>query len=95
MYRIHKTIKDNQLIIYIEGRLNNIDEIVSIIKEDISNVQTKEVIVDLAKLEFISDKCLNLLQHLKSTYNLKFKNYSGVYTEMRLNEFQLLSDENE
>jgi anti-anti-sigma regulatory factor len=87
---IYADKQNNQIIIYVEGNLDNVENIKSVIKSEIKNCSSKEIILDLAKLNFVSDECLKELKNLQFEYNIKFKNYSSFYTEMRLNEYQLL-----
>lgn len=58
-------------------------------KSESVDKKDKQIILDLSKVDLISNECLKLFQKYKSIYNLKFQNYS-LYIEMQLEEFGLL-----
>jgi anti-anti-sigma regulatory factor len=104
MYYIYRSEEKNSSVIHIEGRLDSVDKMIELIPEFdyfhrkepfaenyIYSVKNDQgIIIDLAKLEFISEDCLKVFQKFKSIYKIKFRNYS-LYIEMQLNEYGLLT----
>ena len=95
---IYRKETEKKTVIYIKGRLESvitltqhIPEFDLIMREDYSDVSRKEIILDLAEAEFISEDTLRYFHRLKSEYKIpvRFVNYS-LYIEMQLEEFNLL-----
>ncbi len=100
MHYIYRKDSSGGSIIYIKGRVESVNKLVKQIPEfDDSGVETgkpvekKEIILDLAEVEFISEETLRFFQRLKVNYGIpiKFRNYS-LYIEMQLEDFKLLNE---
>lgn len=98
MHYIYREETDKNTVIYIKGRLESvtmlkryIPEFDLIMREDQSKESKKEIILDLAEAEFISEDTLKYFHRLKSEYKIpvRFVNYS-LFIEMQLEEFKLL-----
>ena len=98
MHYIYRKETEKNTVIYIKGRLESvtmltryIPEFDLIMREDQSSGSRKEILLDLAEAEFISEDTLKYFHRLKSEYEIpvRFVNYS-LYIEMQLEEFKLL-----
>gem|GEM_PF-5453583 len=101
---IYRLEEENKVIIYIEGRIDSVEKMLSLVpeldytkrkvpfskRESVINdySEMEELVLDFERLEFISDECLQLFSKLKSIYNIKFRN-SSLYIEMKLKEYKL------
>jgi len=102
---IYRLEEENKVIIYIEGRIDSVEKMLSLVpeldytkrkvpfskRESVINdySEMEELVLDFERLEFISDECLQFFSKLKSIYNIKFRN-SSLYIEMKLKEYKLL-----
>lgn len=97
MFYLYSTDEENIPVLFIEGRLNSVDEIEKLIAQKLtSNSNDREyqkdqlIIIDLSKTEFISEKCFRAFQHIGLKNKIEFRNYS-LYIGMQLNEYKLLT----
>ena len=100
MHYIYRKDSSGSSIIYIKGRVESVNKLVKQIPEfeDSGNetgkhMDVKEITLDLAEVEFISEDTLKYFQRLKLNYGIpvKFRNYS-LYIEMLLEDFNLLNE---
>ncbi|MBI3195677.1 MAG: hypothetical protein HYZ34_14605 [Ignavibacteriae bacterium] len=86
----------SQPIISMEGRL----DAVRVIEKQLADIllgslheskNIKEVLIDLEKVEFISEDCLKMFERVQQLYPIKFRGYS-LFNETKLREHSLLSD---